>query len=79
MGKGKVGIEELSGRRKGDSLKIELVAQLRKQTAMSRGWIAKELNARAPDSICNWMRRLHEKARWKKRVICEYLGLNLFA
>jgi hypothetical protein len=34
LGKGKVGTEELSGRGKGDSLKIELVAELRKQTAM---------------------------------------------
>jgi hypothetical protein len=77
LGKGKVGTEELSGRGKGDSLKIELVAELRKQTVMSMGWIAKELNAGAPKSIWNGMRRLHEKARWKKRVKCEYLGLNI--
>jgi hypothetical protein len=30
------------------------------------GWIAKELNAGAPSSIWKGMRRLHEKARWKK-------------
>jgi len=79
LGKGKVGTEELSGRGKGDSLKIELVAELQKQTAMSMGWIAKELNAGASNSIWNAMRRLQGKPRWKKRVICEYLGLKLFA
>jgi hypothetical protein len=34
LGKGKVGSEDLRGRRREDSLKIELVAELRKQKAM---------------------------------------------
>jgi len=45
---------------------MESVISRRKQTAMSMGWIAKELNAGAPNSIWNAMSRLHEKARWKK-------------
>jgi hypothetical protein len=32
-------------------LKIELAAELRKQTAISMGWIAKELNAGAPNRV----------------------------
>jgi hypothetical protein len=40
LGKRKVELEELKARRKGDPLKIELAAELRKQTAMSMGWIA---------------------------------------
>ena len=58
LGKREVGLEELRARRKGDPLKMELASELRKQTAMSMGWIAKELNAGAPNSVWNAMRRL---------------------
>jgi hypothetical protein len=49
LGKGKVGTEELSGRGKGDSLKIELAVELRKQTAMSMGWICQRTQRRGPE------------------------------
>ena len=65
--KRKVELEELKVRRKGDPLKIELAAELRKQTAMSMGWIAKELNAGAPKSVWNAMRRLQENGEVGKR------------
>ena len=65
--KRKVELEELRVRRKGDPLKIELAAELRKQTAMSMGWIAKELNAGAPKSVWNAMRRLQENGEVGKR------------
>ena len=65
--KRKVELEELRARRKGDPLKIELAAELRKQTAMSMGWIAKELNAGAPKSVWNAMRRLQENGEVGKR------------
>ena len=65
--KRKLELEELRARRKGDSLKIELAAELRKQTAMSMGWIAKELNAGAPNSVWNAMRRLQERGEVGKR------------
>jgi REP element-mobilizing transposase RayT len=58
LGKREVGLKELRARRKGDPLKMELASELRKQTAMSMGWIAKELNAGAPNSVWNAMRRL---------------------
>jgi hypothetical protein len=58
LGKRNVELEELRERRKGDSLKMELAAELRKQTAMSMGWIAKELNAGGPNSVWNALRRL---------------------
>ena len=51
----------LKKRRKGDLLKMEMAAELRKQTAMSMGWIARELNAGAPNSAQNAMRRLQER------------------
>jgi hypothetical protein len=51
LGKKKVGIEELKWRRKGDSLKIELAAEFRKQTALSMRWIAKELKVGVSNSI----------------------------
>jgi len=54
--KQKVGLEELRTRRKGDPLKISLAAELRKQTPMSMGWIAQELNAGTPNSIWNALR-----------------------
>jgi len=47
----------LKTRRKGDPLKMELAAEIRKQTSMTMAWIAKELNAGAPNSIWNAMRR----------------------
>ena len=65
--KRKAELEELRARRKGDPLKIELAAELRKQTAMSMGWIAKELNAGAPKSVWNAMRRLQENGEVGKR------------
>ena len=65
--KRKVELEELKVRRKGDPLKIELAAELRKQTAMSMGWIAKELNAGTPKSVWNAMRRLQENGEVGKR------------
>ena len=54
-------------RRRGDPLKIKLARELRKQTAMSMGWIAKELNAGAPNSIWNARRRLHDRGEGGKR------------
>jgi len=45
-------------RRKGDLLKMEMAAELRKQTAMSMVWKARELNAGDPNSVWNAMRRL---------------------
>jgi hypothetical protein len=42
-------------------LKIELVAELRKQTTMSMAWITKEINAGAPNSIWNALRRLQKE------------------
>lgn len=58
LGKRNMRLEELRALKKGDPLKIELAAELRKQTAMSMAWIAKELNAGAPNSIWNALRRL---------------------
>lgn len=55
--KEKMGLEELRGRRKGDPLKIELAAELRKQTPMSMAWIAQELNAGTPNSVWNALRK----------------------
>lgn len=43
--------------KKSDLLKIKSVAELRKQTAMSMAWIAKELIV-GPNTIWNEMRRL---------------------
>ena len=65
--KRKVELEELRVRRKGDPLKIELAAELRKQKAMSMGWIAKELNAGSPKSVWNEMRRLQDRGEVGKR------------
>jgi putative transposase len=67
LGKREVELEELRARRKGDLLKMELAAELRKQTAMSMGWIAKELNAGAPNSVWNAMRRLQVRGEVGKR------------
>ena len=67
LGERKEELEELKARRKGDTLKIELAAELRKQTAMSMGWIAKELNAGTPKSVWNAMRRLQDRGEVGKR------------
>ena len=67
LGKREVELEELRALRKGDLLKMELAAELRKQTAMSMGWIAKELNAGAPNSVWNAMRRLQVRGEVGKR------------
>jgi len=67
LGKRKVGLEELRALKKGDPLKIELAAELRKQSAMSMGWIARELNAGAPNSVWNAMRRLQDRGEVGKR------------
>jgi hypothetical protein len=48
----------LKKRRKADLLKMEMAAELRKQTAMSMVWKARELNAGDPNSVWNAMRRL---------------------
>jgi hypothetical protein len=53
----------LRKRRKGDLLKMEMAAELRKQTAMSMGWIARELNAGVPNSAQNGMRRLQDRGQ----------------
>ena len=63
----KVGLEGLRARKKGDPLKIELAAELRKQTAMSMGRIAKELNAGAPNSVWSAIRRLQDRGEDGKR------------
>lgn len=60
LGKRQVRLEALKELKKGDPLKIELAAELRKKTTMSMGWIAKELNAGAPNSIWNAMRKLQK-------------------
>ena len=67
FGKRKVGLEELRALKKGDPLKIELAAELRKQSAMSMRWIARELNAGAPNSVWNAMRRLQARGEVGKR------------
>jgi hypothetical protein len=41
--------------------KMESVISRRKQMAMSMGWIARELNAGAPNSAQNAMRSLQER------------------
>ncbi|MEN9469705.1 MAG: hypothetical protein RL630_1438 [Verrucomicrobiota bacterium] len=60
LGKRGTGIEELRARSKGDALKIELAGELRKNTAMSMAWIAKELHAGAPNSVWNAL------AKWRR-------------
>jgi len=67
LGKRKVGLDELRALKKGDPLKIDLAAELRKQTPMSMGWIARELNAGAPNSVWNAMRRLQDRGEVGKR------------
>ena len=67
LGKRKVELEELRALKKGDPLKIELAAELRKQTSMSMRWIARELNAGAPNSVWNAMRRLQARGGVGKR------------
>ena len=62
LGKKKMRPEELKELKKGDPLKIELVAELRKQTTMSMAWITKEINAGAPNSIWNALRRLQKES-----------------
>jgi hypothetical protein len=42
---------------------MEMAAELRKQTAMSMGWIARELNAGVPNSAQNGMRRLQDRGQ----------------
>jgi REP element-mobilizing transposase RayT len=49
---------ELAARRKGDALKVELAAELRKRTAMPMAWIAKELQAGSPGSLWNALGKL---------------------
>jgi hypothetical protein len=51
----------LKKRRKGDLLKMEMAAELRKQMAMSMGWIARELNSGAPISAQNEVKSLRER------------------
>jgi hypothetical protein len=53
FGKRGTGLEELRARSKGDTLKIELAGELRKNTAMSMAWIANELHAGASNSVWN--------------------------
>ena len=67
LGKRKVELEELRARKKGDPIKIKLAAELRKQTSMSVRWIARELNAGAPNSAWNAMRRLQARGGVGKR------------
>ena len=57
----------LKKRRKGDLLKMELAVELRKQTAMTMGWIAKEFNAGESNSAWNAMRRLRDRGEVGKR------------
>jgi DNA-binding Lrp family transcriptional regulator len=45
----------------GDPLKMELAAELRKQTTITMVWIAKELNAGVPNRVWNAMRRLQDR------------------
>jgi hypothetical protein len=61
LGKKKMQPEELKELKKGHPLKIELVAELRKQTTMSMAWITKEIKAGAPNSIWNALRRLQKE------------------
>ena len=62
LGTRKMRLEELKELKKGDPLKIELAAELRKQTAMSMAWIAKELNAGAPNSIWNALSKFQKRS-----------------
>jgi hypothetical protein len=55
------GLEELRARSKGDALKIQLAGELRKNTAMSMAWIAKELHAGAPNSVWNALAKRRSK------------------
>jgi hypothetical protein len=59
-------VEELKELKKGDPLKIELASELRKQTAMSMAWIAKELNAGAPNSIWNALNKFQKRSDGRK-------------
>ena len=45
----------------GNPLKIEVAAELRKQTAVSMGWIANELNAGAAKSFWHALRERRKK------------------
>jgi hypothetical protein len=45
----------------GDPLKMELAAELQKQTTMTMVWIAKEPNAGVPNRVWNAMRRLQDR------------------
>jgi hypothetical protein len=46
---------------------MELAVELRKQTAMTMGWIAKEFNAGESNSAWNAMRRLRDRGEVGKR------------
>jgi hypothetical protein len=52
---------------KGDLLKMEMAAALRKQSALSREWIAKELKPGVPNRVWNAMRRLQDRGEVAKR------------
>ncbi len=57
LGKRKLRIEDVRARAKGDKTKIQLAAELRKQTTMTMGWIARELNAGAPQTLWGALRK----------------------
>ncbi len=59
--KRKLGIEALKARPKGENIKTQLAAELRKQTTMTVGWIARELNAGAPQTLWAALRRYRAK------------------
>lgn len=65
LGQRKVEIEELRTRPKGEKLKIQIAASLKKQTTVTVGWIARELDAGAPQTLWSARRKLHigDKAR----------------
>jgi len=56
LNKQKTKLEELRQKPKGDKMKIQLAAELRKQTTMTMAWIARELNAGAPQTLWGALR-----------------------
>jgi hypothetical protein len=61
-------LKEARALKKSNPLKIELAAELRKLTAVSVRWIAKELNDGAPNSVWNAMKRLKRGSAGVKEI-----------
>ncbi len=61
-------LKEARALKNSNPLKIELTAELRKLMAVSVGWIAKELNDGAPNSVWNAMKRLKRGSAGGKEI-----------